>query len=106
MSSAALLVLIIASVIVISLIICLRKRQDKLQLKDKTDTVNVTDNVAYGTIKSGIELSGNIAYATTNFRGIDTAYDYVAITSKNDVNITTLTNEANATTTNHAYVPI
>ena len=105
-SGAALLVLIVAPVIVISLIICLRKRQNKPQLVDKTDTVNVTDNVAYGTTKSGIELSGNIAYATTNFKGIDSAYDYVTITGKNDSNIITFTNETNVTTHDQAYVMV
>ena len=77
----AAVVLIVASVIVISLIVCLKKRQKM----NKTDIVNVADNVAYGTSKDRMELSENIAYGTTTFRGNEDAYEYVS-TTVNDYN--------------------
>ena len=85
--------LIVAAIIVISLIIYLRKRQNKL----KTDIVNVADNVTYGTSKSGMELSENIAYGTTTFKENEDSYEYVSTTA---IDITTSANEAYATTDN------
>ena len=76
--SGAAVVLIVAAVIVISLIVCLRKRQKM----NKTDIVNVADNVAS---KDRMELSENIAYGTTTFRGNEDDYEYVS-TTENDYN--------------------
>ena len=91
----AAVVLIVATVIVISLIVCLKKRQKV----DKTDIVNVADNVAYGTSEDRMELSENIAYGTTTFRGKEDGYEYVS-TTENDIEISTSPNEAYATTDN------
>ena len=96
-------------------IICLRKRQSKL--RNKTDAVDITENVAYGTKmdmscnvaygmnKNGMdiscnvaygmnqnemEMSGNVAYGATkiaSFQGEDT-YDYISTTDGNDIIIT------------------
>ena len=88
--SGAAVVLIVAAVIVISLVVCLKKRQKV----DKTDIVNVADNVAYGTSKDRMELSENIAYGTTTFRGKEDGY---VSTTVNDI---TSPNEAYATTDN------
>ena len=90
----AAVVLIVAAIVVISLIIYLRKRQNKL----KTNIVNVADNVTYGTSKSGMELSENINYDTTTFKGNEDGYEYVSTTVHND--IITSANEAYATTNN------
>ena len=62
----AAVVLIVAAVIVISLIVYLRKRQNKL----KMHIVNVADNVAYGTnkVKDRMEFKENITYGTTTFK--------------------------------------
>ena len=62
----AAVVLIVAAVIVISLIDCLRKRQNKL----KRHIVNVPDNLAYGTnkLKDRMEFRENITYGTTTFK--------------------------------------
>ena len=86
-------VVLVAAVIVITLIVCLKKRQKM----DKTDDVNVVDNVAYGTGKDRMELSENIAYGTTTFKGNEDGYEYVSTT---DIDITTSANEAYATTDN------
>ena len=94
--SGAAVVLIVAAVIVISLIVCLKKRQ-KL---DNTDIVNVADNVAYGTSKDRMELSENTAYGTTTFKGKEDGYEYVSTTVNNDIDITTSPNEAYGTTDN------
>ena len=94
--SGAAVVLIVATVIVISLIVCLKKGQKM----DKTDIVNVADNVAYGTSKDRMELSENIAYDTTTFKGKEDGYEYVSTTVNNDIDITTSPNEAYATTDN------
>ena len=91
--SGAAVVLIVATVIVISLIVCLKKRQ-------KIDIVNVADNVAYGTSKDRMELSENIAYGTTTFKGNEDGYEYVSTTVNNDIDITTSPNEAYGTTDN------
>ena len=93
----AAVVLIVAAVIAISLIVCLRKRQNKL----KRDIVNVADNLAYGTnkLKGRMEFKENIAYGTTTFKEKEDGYEYVS-TTVNDVDITTSANEAYATTDN------
>ena len=93
--SGAAVVLIVATLIVISLIVCLKKRQKVV----KTDIVNVADNVAYGTSKDRMELSENIAYEITTFKGNEDGYEYVSTTA-NDIDITTSANEAYATTDN------
>ena len=90
--SGAAVVLIVATVIVISLIVCLKKRQKV----DKTDIVNVADNVAYGTSKDRMELSENIAYGTTTFKVNEDGYEYVSTTVNNNIDITTSANEAYA----------
>ena len=94
----AAVVLIVAAVIVISLIVCLRKRQNKL----KRDIVNVADNLAYGTnkLKDRMELTENIAYGTTTFKEKEDGYEYVSTTVNNDIDISTSANEAYATTDN------
>ena len=89
--SGAAVVLIVATVIIISLIVCLKKRQ-------KIDIVNVADNVAYGTSKDRMELSENIVYGTTTFKGNEDGYEYVSTTVNNDIDVTTSPNEAYATT--------
>ena len=91
----AAVVLIVAAVIVISLIFCLKKRQKT----DKTDIVNVAENFAYGTSKDRMELNENIAYGTTTFKGKEDGYEYVS-TTVNDIDISTSPNEAYATTDN------
>ena len=87
----AAVVLIVASIIVITLIVCLRKRQK---------TVNVADNAAYGANKDRMELSENIAYDTTTFKRKEDPYEYVSTTVNNEIDITTSANEAYATTDN------
>ena len=67
---------------------------------DKTDNVNVADNVAYGTSKDRMELSENIAYGTTMFKGNEDGYEYVSTTVNNDIDISTSANEAYATIDN------
>ena len=85
----AAVVLIVAAVIAISLIVCLKKRQKM---------VNVADNVtvAYCKSKSGMELSEN-DYGTTTFKGKENSYECVSTIVKNDIDITISANEAYAT---------
>ena len=85
--------------------ICLRKRRSKL--RNKTDTADISENVAYGTNmdmscnvaydmnQNEMEMSCNVAYVSASFKGDDT-YDYI---DGNDVVITS-SNEAYATTNN------
>ena len=92
----AAVVLIVSAVIVISLIVCLKKRQKM----NKTDIVNVTDNIACGTSKD-IDKMGLSSYGTTTFKGQeDPYYEYVSITVNNVIDSTTSASEAYATIDN------
>ena len=68
--------------------------------RDKKWYCDVADNVAYGTGKDRMELSENIAYGTTTFKGNEDGYEYVSTTVNNDIDITTSANEAYATIDN------
>ena len=77
----AAVVLIVAAVIVISLIVYLRKRQNKL----KRDIVNIADKscIWYNKLKDRMEFRENIAYGTTTFKEKEDGYEYVSTTVNN-----------------------
>ena len=80
----AVVVLIAAVLILISVTVCLRQRSQKKKL------LITTENVAYGTSSVNMELKDNIAYTSTatgeETKDDDGKYDYV---SRNDVTVTT-----------------
>ena len=99
-SGAVVVVIATAAIgLCVCIIMYLRKRQVKLM------NISVTDNVAYGTSKSEMKLSCNVAYCTTQSASSkdENTYDYVSATVSttdgNDI-ITTSPNEAYTATGN------